>query len=467
MQTPPPTRDATVRREYGNAQPLVASTPGHMCPPGDMQTPIRQAPQILQRTPQFHTPVQLTQLQYSPAMFQYPTGPASAPAVGYQRFSWDAQSPSFSFANEAMISSQQDAFGPPHPVSPGFAPWQTPSASVGPPHGNLQPSFEQQSHAADFWTTPAISSQPSSSFNETSSFVSTMTTTGVDPSVIFSFSSPQHNDNTSPVRPHITPQKIDTALRQPYEHQMRESNREKELAKKARQTHSRNNTGSASISFGRPALQRSNTDSGARRQKLGFSETQRASQIIEQIERRPSPLKRHSQLSLSAIPEAARSRPKTRLVVDEDGRARTETIGMTDSPRDHQDGFSGWDEDSSDEEIFTNSQRNSFGLNPDQLQRRSSKHARTGSDLDRFDPNKRPVSSASISSLTSRLESTPLGKRSSKEINYRRFSSGSYSGSLSTNIVNSNQDEEMRDDGSDAQAALKKMMESRTRRQGK
>jgi hypothetical protein len=65
------------------------------------------------------------------------------------------------------------------------------------------------------------------------------------------------------------------------------------------------------------------------------------------------------------------------------------------------------------------------------------------------------------------LESTPLGKRSSKEINYRRFSSGSYSGSLSTNIVNSNQDEEMRDDGSDAQAALKKMMESRTRRQGK
>lgn len=365
------------------------------------------------------------------------------------------------------MNSQQDAFGPPHPISPGFAQWQAPNQ----PHPSLQSGFQQSfgqpSQSADFWTSPAISSQPSSNFDETSSFASTITTTGVDPNMVFSFSSPQHNVDASLVHPHITPQKIDTALRQPYEHQMRESNREKELAKKARQTHNRTSTGSASISFGRPGLQRSNTDSGVRRPKLGLGETQRASQIIEQVERRSSPLKRHSQLSLTSIPEAVRPRPKTRLVVDEDGRARTETIDVDDSRRDSRHGFDVWDDDSSDEDIPVNSQRNSYSFNPEEMQRRSSKHARTGSDLDRFDPSKRPVSSASISSLASRLEATPIGKRSSKEINYRRFSSGSFSGSLSSNIVNPNKEDEMIGADTDAQAALKKMMESRSQRQGK
>lgn len=247
---------------------------------------------------------------------------------------------------------------------------------------------------------------------------------------------------------------------------MKESNREKELAKKVKQTHSRNNTGSASISFGRPGLQRSNTDSGLRRPVLAFGETQRGSQIIEQVERRSSPLKRHSQLSLTAIPEASRSRPKTRLVVDEDGRARTETIGAVDGPIDDRHGFDIWD-DSSDEEIQVNSQRNSYGIHPEQMQKRSSKHARTGSDLDRFDPHKRPVSSASVSSLTARLETTPLGKRSSRELNFRRFSSGSFSGSLTVSNASPDKEIEMGDDGTDAQAALKRIMDSRPRRQGK
>ena len=467
LQTPPPTRDTSGRRHYGHAQPEVASTPGPMYPPGMMHTPIRQVPQGMQQTPHFQTPVQLTQLQFSPAMFQFPNGaPASAPAMPNQRFSWDAQSPSFSFANEAMMSSQQDAFGPPHPISPGFAQWQTPNIPSASPQPNFSASFGQPSQPADFWTTPAISSQPTPSFNETSSFASTITTTGVNPSMIFSFTSPPREANSSPIRPHITPQKIDTANRQPYEHQMRESNREKELAKKARQSHSRNNTGSASISFGRPSLQRSNTDSGVRRPKLGVGEGNRTAQIIEQVERRPSPLKRHSQISLSAIPESGRARPKTRLVVGEDGRARTETIGATDSPSSQRHGFDVWDESSSDEDIVTNSQRNSYGLHSDGLQRVSSKHGRTGSDVDRFDPNKRPVSSASISSLASRLETTPIGKRSSREINYRRFSSGSFSGSLSASRISPTKADEEMEDGTDAQAALKKIMGSRSSRRG-
>ena len=463
LQTPPPTRDSSGRRQYANAPLEVAGTPGQMYPPGMMQTPIRQA--APQGQP-FQTPMQLSQLQFSPAMFQFANGaPASAPAMPNQRFSWDAQSPSFSFANEAMMSSQQEAFGPAHPISPGFAQWQTPNMAA-PPQPNFSGSFSQPAQPADFWTTPAISSQPTPSFDATSSFASSVTTTGVDPSMIFSFTSPSREINTSPIRPHITPQKIDTANRQPYEHQMRESNREKELAKKARQSHSRSNTGSATVSFGRPPLQRSNTDSSVRRPRLGLGDSNRTTQVIEQVERRPSPLKRHSQISLSAIPEAGRARPKTRLVVGEDGRARTETIGATDSPGSHRHGFDMWDESSSDEDLVTNSRRNSYSLHSEGLQRVSSKHGRTGSDVDRFDPNKRPVSSASISSLASRLETTPIGKRSSREINYRRFSSGSFSNSLPASHISPAKEDEMMEDGTDAQAALKKIMGSRSSRRG-
>lgn len=465
LQTPPPTRETSTRRQYGHGHPELAHTPQHVYPPGTMQTPIRHDVQNYQQNVQFHTPVQLTQLQYSPAMFQYPNGvPQSAPAVANQRFSWNTQSPSFSFANEAMMSSQQDVFGPPHLMSPGFAQWQTPDMSAPPPQQDMSASFGRPLQAADFWTTPAISAQPTPSINETSSFASTITTTGVDPSMIFSFTSlPSREMNTSPIRPHITPQKLDTGLRQPYEHQMRESTREKELAKKTRETQARaSNTGSASISFGRLALQRSNTDSGPRRPRSMYAENNRTAQILEQVERRPSPLKRHSQLSLTAIPEAVRPRPKTRLVVGEDGRARTETVDApTDSPTQHRHGFEIWDESSSEEEMTSNSRRDSYGP-----QRISSKHGRTGSDHDHFDPNKRPLSSASVSSLASRLENTPIGKRASRDMNYRRFSSGSYAASVSTSHVSPTKDEEMMDDGPDAQAALKKMMSSRSGRRG-
>ncbi|KIW04833.1 hypothetical protein, variant [Verruconis gallopava] len=467
LQTPPPTRDSSARREYAVVQSALATTPGQMQPPGSMQTPIRQQQQqMTQQTPQFQTPAQLTQLQFSPAMFQVPESTqASTSTLPNERFSWDTQSPSFSFANEAMMSTQEGAFGQPHSMSPHFAQWQTPNLSGVSSQTDMQHSYSQPSQGADFWTTPTIHSQQVPSFSDTSSFASTVTTAAVDPSMISSFSSPRKVDNASPVRPHITPQKIDTALRQPYEHQTMESNREKELAKKAKQMHNRSSAGSASISFGRPGLQRSNTDSGFRRPKLGFGDGSRASQLVDQVERRPSPLKRHSQLLLSAIPEAVRSRPKTRLVIDEDGRARTETVETSDGLRNSQRGFDLWDDSSSDEEIVPNSQRNSFGMNPGSLQRRSSKHARTGSDTDRYDPNKRPVSSASISSLASRLETTPLGKRSSKELNYRRFSSDSFSGSISTNNISPNKEDKMMNDGTDAQAALKRIMESRPRRQ--
>ena len=195
-------------------------------------------------------------------------------------------------------------------------------------------------------------------------------------------------------------------------------------------------------------------------------EPQQFGQVIEQIGRRSSPLKRHSQLSLSSIPEAIRPRPRTRLVIDESGRATTETVPADEPFQPDGKNFSGvWDDASSDEEeIGITSQRNSFIMPVEPLQRRSSKHARTGSESDRFEVSKRPVSSASISSLASRLETTPLGKRSSREmkdLNHRRFSSGSFVENMSLN-----KDDGVADDSTDAQAALKKLVGGRSRRQG-
>lgn len=473
MQTPPPTRDSSSRRDFENGQQHgLPMNQGQMYPPGPTShTPIRPAPPMMHHTPQFHTPVpQFSQAQFSSGMFQYPNnGPASAPAMPHARFSWDTQSPSYSFANEAMMSSQQDAFGPPHPISPGYAQWHTPMQQQlmpqpMPQQGGYQAPYEQpQQQHADFWTTPAMGSQPGSSFNQNDSFVST--TTSVNPSMIFSFTSPSELTDPSPIRQNITPQKIDTTGRLPYEHQMRESSREKELFQKSKQTHSRSSTGSGAGSLGKSSLQRSNTDSGARRPKFGFAETQRAGQIIEQVERRASPLKRHSQLSLNTIPEAMRARPKTRLVIGDDGRARTETVGANDDAQDSRQGFGIWDEDSSDDDQMTSrSQRNSYGANPDQLQRRPSKHARIDSDSDRYDGLSRPVSSTSISSLTSRLETTPIGKRSSREFQNRRLSAGNLSASANK-IANFVKAEENEDD-TNAQAALRRVMEGRSKRSG-
>jgi hypothetical protein len=199
-------------------------------------------------------------------------------------------------------------------------------------------------------------------------------------------------------------------------------------------------------------------------------DSQRSHQSLETIPRRASPLKRMSQASLTAIPEAVRPRPRTRLVVDASGRARTEVIPAGEgSVADNRKSFGLWDgdDDDTDEDIAITSQRNSFAYLSDSLRRRPSKHARVDSDPDRFDASKRPVSSASVNNLASRLETTPIGKRSSSDVGYRRFSSGSFAGSLPGDNISPSREVTIKDDDStDAQAALKKVMESRAKRQG-
>jgi hypothetical protein len=147
-------------------------------------------------------------------------------------------------------------------------------------------------------------------------------------------------------------------------------------------------------------LHRSNTDSGIRRSKTRSIDSQAGNQILEHIPRRPSPLKRHSQASLSSIPEATRtSRTRTRLVVDESGTARTETFTDDDMDQTYGRSFSRWDDDeSSDEEAIITSQRNSFVFSSNIM--RPVKHSRDD-EFDFMGQFKRPLSSASIGSLSS------------------------------------------------------------------
>jgi hypothetical protein len=388
------------------------------------------------------------------------------------------------YQNNGMMDAQHNPFGPGSSFNHAFSDWQSQNMSPMQPQGGFQQqqqlqhapqdlmSMEHLSQDMDFWSTPAMNLQTSGSFSqETTSFASTITTTGVNPSMIFSFSSPSQTMDPASVRPQLTQKTVDTGGRQPYEHQMRESSREKEIAatKKLKQVPARAILPSSSTLLtnnGRPGLQRSNTDSGFRRVGNRSMESQRSFQSIESIARRASPLKRNSQISLLAIPEA-RPKPRTRLIIDDNGRARTETVhSSAEEPIDLRKSLGFWaddDEDSEDDDIIITSQRNSFAFPSDHLKRRPSKHARTDSDPDRYDPMKRPVSSASMASLSSRLEATPIGKRSSANSNYRRASSGNYAGSLSAENMRALQESAMDEDSTDAQGALRKLMEGRRR----
>ncbi|KAF2431342.1 hypothetical protein EJ08DRAFT_659943 [Tothia fuscella] len=478
MQTPPPTRDSSTRRDFNNGSQHPQTTPvntyhGELATPGQHGFPNTQ-------TPQFQTPYQYPNLHLSPEMFPFPGGaPQSAPTTQHARYPWDDSPPIGTFGNPGLMDTRQNPFGPSssvaNPNNPGYASWAHNTSHLHPHNSFQQVSMplSQPNQDPDFWTSGGMNIQPSTSFSQDASFAST--TSGVNPNMLFSFSSPLQTMDPSSVRPQPAQQIAEVESRQPYEHQTKEFQRERELAKKSRQLHSRTSTSSLNSSqpaSSRPSLQRSNTDSGSRRAQNRSIDSAKSNQGLDGIQRRASPLKRNSQISLSAIPEAVRPRPRTRLVVDAFGRARTEVVpAMESSVPDISESLSRWDDDgestTDEEEVGITSQRNSFAFSSDSLRRRPSKHARVDSDPDRFDVSKRPVSSASMNSLASRLETTPIGKRSSIDFNYnRRFSSGSFGGSLASDGITPSKDNFSANEiSTDAQAALKKVVEGRVRRQ--
>jgi len=439
-------------------QPGVQGTPSAGFQQVPLSTPGQQPIMPnLQQTPTFPAASPFAQqLQYSPELFAFPpSGPMTAPAVPQTRYPWDDTPPLAQYPQPTPMNVQQQSFGPTSAISPPVPSWpsnnvspvEIPSNAVPPP--NRSSGFEE----ADFWRSAQDANTQVASFNSNTLFSSP--NAGVNPNLLFSFSSPPQNVTTT-ANSQDDQQEADFSDRQPYEHQMRESNREKEMARKAKQLN-RTATIPPTLSS-RPTLQRSNTDSGFRKQKHRSFELRPGTQTLDIAARKPSPLKRLSQASLSSIPESSRSRPRTRLVIDESGRARTET-----DPIDIEEPRSIWDEPDSDDEedLAVPSQRNSFVFPTESS--RSVKHARNESGEQPFSASKRPLSSASLASLTSRLESTPLGKknpRDSLDSNSRRFSMGSFA-SLQGQTQGNDDVFGGEEDSSDARAALMKLIQER------
>jgi len=457
---------------------------GHLDPQqhhqhGHVSTPVRQTLQFQGNTfntPTLQPPFPNTGLQISPDMYNYPSAPASAPPVPHGVFNWD-QSPTIGSFDGRMMNSSHSSFASGPPLMGDLQNWHGQNLEQ---NSMLHRSYAQQSaqlsqaqQEPDMWlTSNAPGPQDLSSFSQSPSFP--QPTTGVNPNLIFSFSSPPQTINPSHVKPNPPPS-FDPLSRQPYEQQMRESTREREITKKARHEQQLHHNRSSSSLSTRPSLQRSNTDSGFRRNKNRAMDTRnsavQALQAAENIPRKPSPLKRLSQVSLSSIPEGAfRLRPRTRLVIDDSGTARTETVTESDDDAPKRLSFGHWpDEDSSEEDAFISSQRNSLVFSSDLL--RPTKHARIDSDDEDGGLYKRPLSSTSLSSLTSRMGATPLGRKISMDAR-RRLSQESQSSSLADRdreVASSSQDTILGrvsddDDSGDAQNALKKLVGERMRR---
>ena len=384
MQTPPPTRDATSRRNLQQSVGTQNATPATVI----RRTPLQQVPTSdgMFNQNMFGYP---DGVPFSPSMMPFANaGQMSAPPMPQQRLFWDSTETS---QMDVDMSGALDPFGPTPNKLHGNLGWQTfhtPVVEQMQAQFQAQQSMSSAAPMASFGVSTAgegHSSQPSS-------FVSTAA--GVDPSMLFSFTSP---DDVTASFGNMPQQATFKPNRQPYETQMLDSRREKEKAKKPRSLHSRSNTNSSSgsVDDNRPSLQRSNTDSGFRRARPTMSERRSSADTgaAHQIPRRSSPLKRANSGALKAIPEVIR-RPRTRLIIDETGRARTETVPAEEeevTPRDmrrtsqtsmrHQYPAlweEGDTESDSDEPQPTLSRNTSFSM--PQPQRRASKHARIESN---------------------------------------------------------------------------------------
>ena len=414
MQTPPPTRDATSRRNLQQSVGSQNATPA---------TVIRRTP--LQQVPTSEGMFNQTMFGYadgvpfSPSMMPFAnTEPMSAPPMPQQRLFWDSTDTS---QMDVDMSGALDPFGPTPNKLQGNLGWQTFHTPIV---EQMQAQFQPQQtlSSAGPMASFGMSTAGEGQSSQPGSFAST--TVGVDPSMLFSFTSPDDMTASFGAMPQQAAFKPN---RQPYETQMLESKRKKEKANKSRSLHSRSNTNSSSgsVEENRPSLQRSSTDSGFRRARPVTSERRSSADtnVVHHIPRRSSPLKRANSGALKAIPEIVR-RPRTRLIIDETGRARTETVPAEEeevTPRDirrtsqtsmRQQYPALWEEgdteSDSDEPQPTLSRNTSFSI--PQPQRRTSKHARIESN--ELSRNNSFKVTRSASRTTSRTSSGAFDKAS-------------------------------------------------------
>ncbi|EON62151.1 hypothetical protein W97_01370 [Coniosporium apollinis CBS 100218] len=398
MHTPPPTRHSSSRRQPGQTQNANLTTPSTIlsrridAPPAHNATPGDGF--------NTQTPLGFSSLQFSPELYQFSNpGPMTAPVFHQPRL-YFGQTSSGDMMNMDMSFSPGDPFGPMTQTGGGMQNWQGFSTMANVPNPSLQPSMMDSSfgQSSGAWMASSMSLANPPIPTQQSPQVSTPS--GVDPSLLFSFA------NANELAQHVNQNTIQYNAyqdsRQAPEQQTREFNRGKGPARSGSLQHSRTSTASSSEpiqSVTRPGVQRSNTDSRISRYRPSTADPQNPTGY--NIPRRSSPLKRQTQASLTAIPETAKPRARTRLVIDEDGRARTEVVHDDDEPTQSKAmrSFSSvqLDDDSdteSDGSTHVPSQNNSFAFEPPK--RRTSKHARTDSDSPRSNSFKIPRSSSSL-----------------------------------------------------------------------
>lgn len=472
MQTPPPTRDASSSRKRSQGgQPLSFNTPSTTYSRRDSCPAISGNNLGDGDFGQTSGPPLFPGLQFTPDLTRFVNaGPSSASVPPQTRALW-GQGSSAGMMHFDNMPAQDDPFCFTPGGNQGTFEW--PSFTPG---NTSRVDSASMAVAGDSWTqTPSMLTTTSADLQSitgdgTSSLGDPFvpTTSGVDPSMLFSFSgSPGFGASwASPQRP--PPSRV-LDNRQPYEHQARESERQREVARKSSGQHSRTTTASSSGFTAGPSqsgLQRSNTHTGHVRKSAVPNETPfgKLGNAVPPV-RKTSPMKRTNQSPLTAISEHVQTRPKTRLVVDESGRARAETVRDGEESKkaaDHRTRYSGlWDDDSdseSDGESRFPSRSTSFSINS-AVTRSASKPSRTNSLMARSHSVKNPRSFSFTENLSKKLgrlstESTP---RKPRDDSRRSSISSSFGGYLRKEDKPAGEDG-LGDNG-DAQDALKKVVE--------
>ncbi|RMZ70862.1 PHD finger domain [Pyrenophora seminiperda CCB06] len=378
MQTPPPTRDASSRRAPPQRAANGVGTPATVIHRTPVQVPCSEA--LFDQTP-----FDFGNLQYTSDLMQFPSlDPTSAPPLPQSRLFWDSSNDGMQMDLDAPLGINSFD-STPHRVEQNMN-W---------PAFNHQGTDSMQTPAFhSFQASPGLMSisNPHTEQGHISRHnLFGAASTSVDPIMLFSAYNPDMT--TSPVT--LPPQPTTRlGLRQPYETQLRDAQAEREQVKRARSQHSRSNTNSSSGSAEnvKPGLQRSNTDGMMKKTRPLATDSRTAmSANLSTIPRRPSPLKRQSGGSTKPILETRK--PRTRLIIDETGRARTETVSaehgddcprairqvLQPDPRRQYPGLYEQEDSGSEEDEPAPVLSRNTSFNIPQPERRAPKHARTDS----------------------------------------------------------------------------------------
>ncbi|KAF2769357.1 hypothetical protein EJ03DRAFT_382696, partial [Teratosphaeria nubilosa] len=388
MQTPPPTRGTSFRKSQQPVQ-VAFGTPSTIASRRFLQTPQQPALQSNLAADQQHTPVQFPQLQFSPDMYQHTNmGPASAPVMPQTQLLWaQMQSPHAMVQPSPLgdpfgsTTTQQMQWPAPSPVQQEMAqipPFSTPamtSFSVQPPHPRPASAVPLAQPQQLFFAVPATSAS-------------------LDPSLIYS----------SPVRP-IVRSSSRSSRSKPQS--LAAGSKRKDSDATSQQPRDSTSPTTSITDISGPGLRRSNTTGTTKaqpvQQSLRPAEPLSRSNSFTQVPRTTSPLKRVGRTPLGRISERNSKRASVILTVDENGMARTQTLGAepespTKSIRNRYPGLfdSDTEEDDSDtsEEPRSRSTSSAFARNDE----RKSKAARLDPPVENLEGIDLPRSSSRASS---------------------------------------------------------------------